>query len=134
MEFSHSQDILTSNGHSLLPNSILEFQTLIQTYLQRFVNSCNWKLVATFIYRFSSFQVSISKKVIEHIMRSHLFEPIYAPAINVTNIYIIGGSPRLSWWLGFVIILEKLIVTLGEINQKFLKIVKMYIIFQFSLI
>ena len=32
--------------------------------------------------------------------------------------------PRLD--LGFVIILEKIIVTLGEINQKFLKIVKMH--------
>ena len=28
----------------------------------------------------------------------------------VTNIYVFGGSSRLVWWLGFVIILEKLIV------------------------
>ena len=40
-------------------------------------------------------------------------------------------SPRLD--LGFVIILEKLIVTLGEINQKFLKIVKMYFIQNISI-
>ena len=33
-----------------------------------------------------------------------------------------------SWWLGFVFILEKLLDTLAEINQKLLKIVKMYFI------
>ena len=47
--------------------------------------------------------------------------------------FIVSSRKSSSWWLGFVIILEKLIVTLGENNQKFLKIVKMYFIQNISI-
>ena len=47
--------------------------------------------------------------------------------------FLVSSRKSSSWWLGFVIILEKLIVPLWEINQKFLKIVKMYTIQNISI-
>ena len=67
-------------------------------------------------------------------IRSHLFfHPEFDSDREMCVNYLpywclVSSCNSSSWWLGFVFILEKLLDTLAEINQKLLKIVKMYFI------
>ena len=132
-----------TNPHFYLPtlNTILRLKRFSRNGMKNWRGSPN----VTLINACSLTTVPNAEKYVSshyQIQKQYLLEDQYSPkniqlkitkrSDNCVNYLpywcLVSSCNSSSWWLGFVFILEKLLDTLAEINQKLLKIVKMYFI------